>query len=172
VAVFDLGFLKVKAGYEYLDLTPQGEGAKGETQQQGFGGAVQVIVDPWVEAGVNFAYGMARVNSATDNNPSPGQSFDTYSAGAFLNARIIDGLLIGGGINYTYLVNQQYDSALGRDEDFDHWQGFGAIQYWLFKKLFIKGVVGYALANFNPNMGAIPFTNEMVSGRLRLEYLY
>jgi hypothetical protein len=62
--------------------------------------------------------------------------------------------------------------TLRRNQDFDHWQTFGAIQYLLFHQLFIKAVFAYALADFSPNMNAPIFKNEMVSGRLRLLYLF
>ena len=39
---------------------------------------------------------------------------------------------------------------LRRDVNFDQWQIFGAIQYVLWKRLLIKNVFGYALANLNP----------------------
>jgi hypothetical protein len=86
--------------------------------------------------------------------------------------RIVENVLVGGGINYTYLRDRQWDPTLNRDEDFDQWQLFGAAQYLLWKRIYIKGVFGYALADFNPNMMNPTFTNVMVSGRVRLEYLF
>ena len=62
-----------------------------------------------------------------------------------------------------------------RNDDYDHWQAFGAIQYHLFKKVFIKAVGGYALANFNPNTiqgNSYVHYNDMVSGRVRVLYLF
>jgi hypothetical protein len=171
VGILDFGFMRFKFGAEYLDYTPQTEGSLTEQKNYGGGGALQFIVDPWVEFGINGAYGVQRQTDPQGHQSATG-SFETYSAGGFANVHIVDNLLVGGGINYTYLLDKQYDPTLGREEDFDHWQLFGAVQYKLWNQLFIKGVFGYALANFNPNMMNQPFTNVMVSGRLRLEYLF
>jgi hypothetical protein len=169
VGIVDLGFLKFKAGVEYSDATPQDQTIKSETKQQGIGGSIQGVFYPYLEGGVNAAYGQQR--TITTGNPDGANSFDTYSLGVFANAKIIDTLMVGGGLNYTYLANEQYDGHLQRDVNFDQWQIFGAIQYVLWKRLLIKNVVGYALANFNPTQ--VPtFQNIMVSERLRLEYFF
>jgi hypothetical protein len=44
----------------------------------------------------------------------------------------------------------------------------------LFKQLFLKAVVAYALADLNPNpkVGSVPYKDEMVSARIRLLYLF
>jgi hypothetical protein len=174
VAIADFGFLKLKAGAEWKQLTQQQDGEKGQTTEYGAGGSAQFIIDPWVEFGVNYAYGKADI-IAQDGNPDPG-SYSTYSVGGFANARIADGLLIGGGLNYTYLVDKRYDPKdNGRADDFDHWQTFGAIQYHLFKQVFIKAVGAYALANLNPvtiNADPLVHYNTMISGRLRVQYLF
>jgi hypothetical protein len=171
VGVLDLGWMKFKVGAEYLDYKPQIEGSLNEQKEQGAGAALQFVVDPWVEFGINGAFGH-QDQSDPQGHQSPTATFSTYSIGAFANVRIVEDLLVGAGINYTYLKDQQFDPTLGRDEDFDQWQGFGAVQYLLLKQLYIKGVFGYALADFNPNMTNLPFANRMVSGRLRLEYLF
>ena len=52
-------------------------------------------------------------------------------------------------------------------------QGFGALQYLLGGQLFIKGVVGYARAFFQPSDPTVAtWTNDMYSGRIQLMYLY
>ena len=171
VAVFDLGWMKAKAGFEYLALEGQEDNGKEKKTQWGYGGALQFIVDPYVEFGVNGGRGSTDHTSNDGTHDDPGSNV-TSSVGGFLNAQIVKNLLVGGGLDYTYLVDQRYDTKLRRYEDFDHWQGFGAVQYMLWNQLFLKAVFGYALANFNPNNGALVFTNEMVSGRLRLSFLF
>lgn len=171
VVVFDLGWMKAKAGFEYLQLAQQQDGAKEEKKQFGYGGSLQFIVDPYVEFGLNGARGSVDHVSPDGTHDDRG-SYTQSSVGAFLNARIVSNLLVGGGIDYTFLVDQQYDSKLRRFEDFDHWQGFGAVQYKLWDQLFLKAVYGQALANFNPNNGALVYTNEMKSFRLRLSFLF
>jgi hypothetical protein len=171
VGVLDLGIVKVKAGAEYVDSKPQAEGVEGELKEQGVGAGVQLILAPYVEGGINAAYGQTRLTNNQGNLDGPG-SFDTASLGVFANVRIVENLLAGGGVNYTYLQDEQFDAKLGRDQNFDHWQAFGAIQYVLWNRLYIKDVVGYALADFNVNNGALPFANKMISERLRVEYLF
>jgi len=168
--ILDLGLFKFKVGAEYLETMPQAVGQLGYLKQQGAGAGLQFILDPYFEAGINGAYGQQRESMA--GNVQAAASFDTFSVGAFANVRIVKNLLIGGGVDYTYLQDKQYDSTLGRDQNFDHWQVFGAIQYVLWNRLYIKNVLGYALADFNVNEGAIPFENTMYSERLRVEYLF
>ncbi|MDP8999925.1 MAG: hypothetical protein M3O46_07415 [Myxococcota bacterium] len=172
VAIVDGGWLKFKVGGEYQDRTDQKDGSPGELKQRGAGAALQFVVDPWVEFGVNGAYGLVDFTSQ-QGREDPAKTYSIYSTGAFANVRPgLENLLLGAGVNYSFKVDKQFDSALGRNQDFDQWQVFGAAQYVLWKQLFVKGVFGYALANFNPNMMNISFKDEMLSGRLRLEYLF
>jgi hypothetical protein len=169
VGILDMGFVKVKVGYEYTDSTPKYVNVQNDLKQQGWGASVQGILFPYLEGGINAAYGQQRQTLA--NATSGDGSFDTYSLGAFANFRIIDNLLVGGGINYTYLKNETYDATLFRDGDYDQWQGFGAIQYVLWKHLLIKDVFAYALSNQRP-AGVTPFQDIVVSDRVRLEVLF
>jgi hypothetical protein len=171
VGVLDLGWLKVKAGAEWKKQTPVQELAKGQLTQYGFGGAVQVVVDPYVELGVNVGYGFSDGNSFTDGNFDDKASGSRYSVGVFANGRIIDGLLVGAGWNYSYLKDKHIDNMLGRPDIDDQTQAFAALQYHLFKQIFIKAVGGYALADFNPTH-SVDYQNTMLSGRLRLLYLF
>jgi hypothetical protein len=170
VAVVDLGWLKLKWGSEYKKLTDQKEGAMGETESRGTGGAVQIVAPPF-EAGVNGAYGLVdRV--AQDGTFDEKGSNTTWSAGGFVNASVIGSLVVGGGVNYTYLEDLHLDPMLGRVQEFEHLQGFGAAQYVFAGQLYLKLVVAYAKADFAPNFGAPVFSNDMVSGRIRLLYAF
>jgi hypothetical protein len=171
VAIFDLGWLRIKAATEYKHIQPQGDNTKAYTNQYGFGGGLQFVFDPYVEFGFNYGYGKQEAFQ-DDGNKSDKGTNTTYSLGGFANVRIVDGLLAGVGADYTYLVDQHQANGHGRYQDFDHTQGFVALQYHLFKQLFVKAVGGYALANFNPTEGTIPFYNKMMSGRLRVQYLF
>ncbi|MCL2449157.1 MAG: hypothetical protein FWD17_09435, partial [Polyangiaceae bacterium] len=104
-------------------------------------------------------------------NYSGAGSFDQYSVGAFATGRVIPNLLVGAGVDYSHLRDELYDSDRGRRDDYDQWQGYVAVQYWLWKQIFIKNVVGYGLANESPGAGPM-FQNIMVSERVRLEYLF
>ena len=172
VAVADFGWLKLKAGAEFSDATGTSDNAKAETRQQGVGGAVQFVFDPTIEFGLNGAY-MTQDFRNDQGLIDTGRTFYVYSLGGFVNARIIDRMLVGAGLDYTYKQDNDFDMTLNRNEIFDQWQGFGALQYLLFDQLFIKAVVAYALADNQPILTTSPvYKNEMWSGRLRLQYLF
>jgi hypothetical protein len=172
VAVFDVGWLKIKAGYEVRDQTGQADNSKFETIQEGTAASAQVVIDPYAEFGVNYGY------AHTDNRDDQGRintrgTFHTYSVGGFANGRIVEDVLIGAGVNYTFLEDTNTDPALNRNDTYEHWQPYGAFQVLLFKQLFIKAVVAYAVANLNPlPTVSAPFKNEMFSGRVRVLYLF
>jgi hypothetical protein len=173
VGVVDLGWLKVKGGLEFRDSTAAAQDQKNETRLRGGGGAVQCIVDPYVEFGINGAY------ATTDTRKPDGQidahmNFHTYSLGGFANARVIENLLVGAGLDYTFRENMSFDPNVGRNDSANQWQTFGAVQYALFHQLFIKAVVAYALADENPTPSTNPtvYKNEMISGRLRVLGLF
>jgi hypothetical protein len=174
VGIYDIGFLKLKAGFEYETQSPQA-GAKDSQRERGAAAAVQFVLDPYVEFGINAAYGLVDVHDAT--GAYSGQASDTvYSMGAFLNVAPIPGLeelLLGGGYDYTYLEDQHFEGApLNRNGKFREQQGFVAVQYVLWKQLFIKAVGAYAKADIAQTYAVPLFSNYMVSGRLRLEFLF
>ena len=126
VAILDLGWLKLKGGVEYKRLSDQHEGSKGYTDSRGGGGSIQLVFDPRLELGVSGAYGLVdRV--AQDGTVDEKGSNTTYSVGGFANAQLIEDLVIGGGVNYTYLEDTHFDPMLHRVEHFNHTQTFGAI---------------------------------------------
>jgi hypothetical protein len=170
VAVLDLGWLKVKAGAEYKVLTDQKQDAMGETTSRGAGGAVQLVLPP-VEFGVNAAYGLVD-RYAQDGTYDAKGSNTTYSVGGFANARVVENLLVGAGVNHTYLEDLHLDPMLGRAQMFKHLQTFGAAQYVLAQRLYLKAVVAYARADLAPNFGAPVFGNDMWSARVRLMYTF
>jgi hypothetical protein len=173
VGIVEWGPLRFKAGAEFLESRggSQSSSKAQQSRTQGYGAALQLILDPYLELGVNGAY-------ALNDNISKGQldvqhTDDTYSVGGFANARIIPDLLVGAGLNYTYLVDQNYSPAVGRNDHYDQWQPFGAVQYLLLKQLFIKAVFAYAKADLDPIPTlSQPAKNEMYSTRLRLTYLF
>jgi hypothetical protein len=171
VGVFDLGWLKIKAGGEYKQLTDQNEGAQGKTTKRGAGGAVQLVLAPRLELGVNGAVGLVDRISQDGTFDEKGSN-TTWSFGGFLNATVVDDVVVGFGVNYTYLEDLHMDPAIGRVQKFNHWQSFGALQYVVAKRLFVKAVVAYAESDFAPNFGAPVFENTMLSGRLRLLYVF
>lgn len=170
VGVLDLGWLKFKLGGEYKVLTDQKDGAQGKTIRRGAGAALQFVIDPYLEFGVNGAYALVD-RIAPDGATDEKGSVTTYSIGGFANARVVDELIAGGGVNLTKLHDLHYDEAMQRNGEFDHLQMFGALQYVLWGQLYLKVVVAYATADFRPTFGEPQFKNHMIGGRLRLQYL-
>jgi hypothetical protein len=176
VGILDLGFVKVKAGAEYEKQTPRQQSADrmDETVRSGVGGAVQLVLDPRVEAGLNAARAVVDVKTA-QGVIDAGKSTTTYSVGGFANARIVGPLIVGVGANYTRENNVRVNATTGANDIRTHLQAFGAIQYAFWRRFLIKGVLSYADANFNPLSDPPPvaeFHNKMLSGRLRLMYLF
>jgi len=171
-AVVDLGWLKLKAGADYRKQFTYDVNSKQSRVVRGGVGAVQVVVDPYFELGANLALGKIDHYSAmnsTDPNATMGDhdtagSVTDLDTGGFANVRVVDGLLVGGGVNY----NQETDEQSGV---FTHLQTFGAVQYVVLKQLYIKFVGAYAKAHFAPG-GNVPWDNTMVSARLRMMYLF
>jgi hypothetical protein len=171
VGVYDIGFLKVKAGAEYETQSSQ-VGLKDSLRERGVAAAVQFVFDPYVEFGVNGAYGLVDSRSA-DGSYNAAASDTTYSMGAFANVSPgLQDLLLGFGYDYTYLEDQHFEQALNRNGKFREQQAFVAVQYVLWKQLFIKAVGAYAKADIAPTFAVPLFSNYMASGRLRLEFLF
>jgi hypothetical protein len=166
--ILDFGFVKIKGGGEY-EILKKTDAFPGKEHKRGAGGTAQFIIDPYVEFGGSGAWGI------TDKLDDQGRvaeaaSYTTWSAGGFFNARIVKGVLIGGGGNYTALedIHKDGDGNVGK---FSHIQTFGALQYLLFDQLYIKVVVAWAKGHFAPSFSENPpYNNTMISGRLRLQY--
>ena len=169
--IFDIGWLKLKGGAEYLNTTNRLQGPRDRMRRWGYGGSIQFVLEPYVEFGIN---GARALSDSWDNSGAyrQDQSYTIFSTGGFLNARIIDQLLVGGGINYTHNEDLHVDST-GNPGRWTQTQIFGAVQYGLFGKLFLKLVVGNARAYFAPSFtNAQPFTNTMSSVRLRASFYF
>ncbi|HEY4015596.1 MAG TPA: hypothetical protein VGM06_19790 [Polyangiaceae bacterium] len=172
VGIADFGWLKLKAGAEIRDAKGAIDNPKDELRQEGVGGSVAFVFDPTIEFGVSGAYGQTDQRDTAGVIKTTG-TFNTYSIGGFANVRIVDRVLLGGGLHYTFKEDTDVDTTLNRDETFDQWQGFGALQYLLFDQLFIKGVFSYAIADNNPiPMSSPVYKNQMYSFRLRFQYLF
>lgn len=177
-AVLDLGWFKLKGAVEYQSQTDPRvpkpgapPGFKTKNNNRGGAGSVQFVVDPYVEFGANIGYGL--VDSYDVNGNLVGDaSSTTTSGGGFLNARVVPDVLVGVGVNDVKQTNQHPEN--GRLGTFAHLQTFGALQYFWENTLMVKLVVGYAKGDSNAtyvNM-APPFSNKLVSARLRLEVLF
>ena len=98
-------------------------------------------------------------------------TFDILSVGGFANARITGEWIAGTGVAFTRMADENFGGGT-RAGYFDQLQGFGALQYVVAKRLFIKGVLGYARATFANGGSTVDQTNSMYSGRVRLMYLF
>jgi hypothetical protein len=184
--ILDVGWLKLKVGGEYQDRVPvyQSTDATGtkkdtveELVQKGAGASVQFVLDPIVEFGVNAAIGKQSYTDSTANtfgNPdTAARSFVTKSVGGFANLRLAQGWLAGVGANWTTQLDDYMATGSSANDYSTHMQGFLALQYLLSKQLYIKAVFAYAKAHFQPSDVQTPiWDNTMLSGRLRLMYLY
>ena len=189
-AILDIGWLKLKVGAEYQTRTPvsqtvegsqdpsqpqkhKKDAVKGRTQN-GFGGSLQFVVNPIFEFGFNAANGKQSDTDAFGRD-EPATSYTAKSYGGFANLRLMDGLILGGGVNFT-TWSDLYKDALTNSKATDYtsqFQGFLALQYMVARQIFIKVVGAYAQAEFQPSETSIAlWKNHMLSGRVRLMYLY
>jgi hypothetical protein len=152
----------------------QADNRKESVRRSGVAGTLQTVLDPYLEAGVAVAYATTDSYNA-QGILDAGRSTTTTSYGGFANVRVMDDLLLGAGANYTKETNLKVD-VTGRLNDIKtHLQPFGAAQYAIWSELYIKLVVAYANAHFNPESDPPPiaeFRNKSLSGRLRLLYLF
>jgi hypothetical protein len=183
-AILDLGWLKLKAGAEYQSVTASmqtsSNGAwvddKSGITRKGVGGTVQFVFDPYVEFGGNIGWVDVTQNDLNGNRVDTG-CYTTTSVGGFANVRLgragssFEDLLLGGGADWT---TQYYSHKVGTsDPDYAaHLQIFGAVQYLIAKQLFVKAVLAYARADIWPSGQQDSLSNQMLSGRIRLMYLY
>jgi hypothetical protein len=169
--ILDLGVVKVKGAAEWKKTSGQRETNQATNSLRGGGAAVQVVLDPRLEFGVNGAYTVtdATTPSGDVDNAS---SIDGYGVGGFANVRIVDPLIFGVGANYARVDDTTLDN-LGHHGEFSHFQSFAALQALVLDQLFIKAVFSYAKADFAPSsLPTEPWSNKSTSGRLRLMYLF
>jgi hypothetical protein len=174
--ILDLGVVKAKIAAEYLQKHPREQSAdrKDHTLSKGVLGSLQAVLDPVVELGGTFAYMYLDTYNA-QGVLDAGQSSTTIGTGGFANVRVLDRLLFGAGANYVHQHNLKTDPTGKLNDVKTHLQVFGAAQYAIWDQFYIKGVVAYANALFNPESDPPPiavFRNKSLSGRLRLMYAF
>jgi hypothetical protein len=178
VGILDLGYVKVKAGYEFGEDSAQKDSEKTRTKRNGFGGTVQFVWNPYLEGGLNGAVGF--VDSWNNLGlPDLTQSTTTYSYGGFLNGRVYGPLILGVGTNMTHVDYLERNgntasSNLGKSNYDNHLQTFGAIQYSFWDRLYAKFVFSYAEYHHEDKLQdpPHPYTHGVYTGRLRLMYLF
>jgi hypothetical protein len=174
-AIFDIGYLKVKAGWEYGKATPQDTEQRVNETKNGFGVAAQVVLDPYVEFGGNFARGFQDV---VDNFDAAdlAASNTVQTVGGFVNASPgHEPLVIGLGAFLNHWEDMRIDSTpgphQGKVDTNDQWLIFGAAQYTFWDNLYVKAVVSHA-SNKVEHYNAGNYINNALSGRVRVEFLY
>ncbi|HEY3499576.1 MAG TPA: hypothetical protein VGK73_33025, partial [Polyangiaceae bacterium] len=174
--IFDVGIIKVKAGYELGKAIPQADGAAGGRRRNGFGVALQLVLDPYIEGGAAFARGYDDIwNSLTDKYDDNASNTVTGISG-FINGRLYKDLILGvGALNghWENLAKDERPGAVHEGEvDFDrHFQAFAALQYSFWDAFYIKAVGSYAHWR-HQDKASTPFANTSVGGRLRLMVLF
>jgi len=194
VGILDLGFVKLKVGGEYVRVKPATKevvnttdtngnpvsferDSKIENTKRGVGAALQFIFANFLEGGVNAGYSESD-STDMNGNMSDKAALTIKSVGGFLNLApaVVLGpsfadALIGVGANWTTQVDLHKDLD-GRINYTANLQGFVAVQYLVAKQLFVKAVGAYARSDFDLSFSGGIYSNTMVSGRLRLMYLF
>ena len=175
VGVVDLGWMKLKAGYERRLRPSIFEESQARIETQGYGGELQFVLDPWIEFGGGYA---KRLEDAFENDGAvrPAGSTNTRTYGGFLNVRpYFEDWLVGVGYHHTDWENYNFDD-FGERENSTHDQMFGALQYVLWDKLYLKYVLAYAKGHIedrnDSNADDTGFENKALSHRLRLMVLF
>jgi len=180
VAILDLGYLKVKAGWEYGVTKNQTDKQYDRSRQNGFGGSIQFVLDPYIEGGINGAIGYSDYWNGA-GAPDTVRSSTTASYGGFLNGRVFGPLMLGLGANQTHWENLQPNEnpvtpqLNGKTNYENHLQTFAVVQYSFWDKLFLKFVASYSKFHFEDviDVGATGnITNKEYGGRLRMMYLF
>ena len=174
-AIFDIGWLKVKAGWEYLSGTPQLEGNESSDTRNGYGFAAQAVLAPYVEFGGSFARGFQDIIDSEGLVDLAGSN-TAQTFGGFLNASPgHEPLLFGFGAFWNSWENFRVDQVAGPHQGMVDTNAqrlmFGAVQYTLWERLLLKLVVSHA-SNSVENFNAGIYTNEALSFRFRSQLLF
>ena len=173
VAIFDMGWIKLKAGTEYQNQSTQTPATdKTSLIKKGVGGAIQFVLQPHVEFGLNAAQGTV-VAIDSKGNRQPKATLTRTSVGGFAN--VSNGsrkypLMFGVGSVYTHYVDQ--NNLLSPQVD-DYWQmqNFVAVQYVALNQLYIKLVAGYARGHWDTD-DPLTYDDEVYSVRLRFSFYF
>lgn len=170
-AIFDIGIVKVKAGWEYGTGLPGNSDLKENISRNGFGLAAQVVLAPYVEFGGTFSRGFNDVVDYLGNVDLAG-STTSQTVGGFLNASPgHEPLLLGVGAFWNSTEDLRYNPATKNVDTNKQQIMFGAVQYTLWNQLYLKFVLSHAVNDVEHfNKGT--YTNSSTSGRLRMEFLY
>jgi hypothetical protein len=184
--ILDLGIVKAKVTGEFGTTSPQikaedeSQEDKTKVSQKGIGAAVQVVVNPHIEAGLSVAIS-AQDSKTAQGNDDLGRSNRNRTFGGFVNGRVLGPLIVGAGAHFTRFHNQEKNGRLdppdprfGYHNYYYNMVAFGAVQYSWWDRMFLKLVVSHANYEFEDNIQLIPqpFTYKSWSGRVRAMFLF
>jgi len=169
--IFDIGYVKLKAGWEYGKTKPMDDKLKQRYERNGYGFAAQFVLAPFVEGGLSYARGFEE--KLTDKSiPDLNTSGSTWTYGGFLNASPgYEPLVLGMGIFETHNEDMRWDPKKEGVGTNDQTQWFGAVQYTLWNQLYFKFVFSHANNRVN-NASAGHFSNNQTGGRFRVMFLF
>lgn len=172
-AIFDIGWLKLKAAGEYqVANSPEVSGSLTKQVNRGFAGSAQFVIDPYVEFGGNVGHALVD-NYDNLGNLDTGRSITKTSFGGFLNARIVPDLLLGVGVNDVKQTDQHFNTDNRQFGEATNFQSYAALQYFWESQLMVKLVVGHATADNRPSFASMPsYSNSLYSARLRFQFLF
>jgi hypothetical protein len=202
VAILDIGWLKLKAGFEWTRATPAQTqtipltDANGspvldsmgnpiqvkQTSQQsrtqhGWGGALIFVFAPYAEGGINYGEGLVDATDDKGNTLSAAET-TTKSVGGFANIAVghfLPPLMrdLMVGAGVDWTTQVDFHAdTTGKTDYTANLQTFAAIQYLVSKQLFVKAVFAYARSDFDLAFGGGAWSNYMHSARIRLMYLF
>jgi hypothetical protein len=176
VAILDFGWLKLKGGAEWQQITAQGATDQTNKTSKGVGGAIQFVFEPHIEFGLNAAQGTVESVDSM-NHKSPTGTFTRTSFGGFVNVSngsVRYPLLFGVGGLFTR--NVDYNNLVDPNvvDNYWLWQSFAAVQYVVFNQLYVKLVGGYSRGHWSDasSSPALLYDDEMYSVRLRFSFYF
>jgi hypothetical protein len=170
-AIFDIGYVKLKAGWEYGKTKPMDEKLMQRYERNGYGFAAQFVIPKYVEGGLSYARGFEE--KLTDKSvPDLNSSGSTWTYGGFLNGSPgYEPVVLGLGVFETHNEDMRWDPTKEGVGTNDQTQWFGAVQYTLWNQLYFKFVFSHANNRVN-NAGSGHFSNNQTAGRLRVQLLF
>ncbi len=174
-AIFDIGYVKLKAGWEYGKVIPQDKTQHARDSMNGYGFAAQFVLAPYVEAGGSFARGYEDVLDK-DGQPDLASSNTVQTYGGFLNVSpAYEPVVLGFGAFQNHKEDLRIDNRVGahqgKVDTNDQFEIFGAVQYTLWQQLYFKFVLAHA-SNHVEDFNAGTYTNSSISGRFRAMLLF
>ncbi len=118
---------------------------------------------------------ITRIDTTARRKPRASTSYGAAktAASGFANLRLAPLWILGTGVNFAWQNDKFYFDNSESPDYTAHLQAFGALQYLLAGQLYIRAIISYARADFVTSDSSQPlWSNTMLSGRVRLMYIY